>query len=475
MKSRKVNLLVFFLFVVLTLLMTYPTVFKMGSGVRDLGDPLHLTWVMAWNVRAITHLDFQNYFDTNIFFPQKRTLAYSEFLFPQSLVALPVLLVSGNPILAYNFVLLLSFLTSGFGAYLLARYLTSSVSGGIIAGIIYAFSPFMFHHLGHIQILAAGGIPLALLFLHKFFVSEKRKHLYLFTLFFLLQVLANGYYAMYLSLFGGLLIIFYMVAGNKFGDWLFWKKMAIFICIVLAVAGPFFLQYFLLKNEMGFVRSKIEFSAALTSFLAAPPINRIYGPLTVGFLKQEAALFPGVLAFVLASLGLGWSMRRSKNWTPLIRRYTVIYAFMGLLSFLFTFGPNGPYILLFKYVPGFNGLRAASRFHIFVMLSIAVLAAFGIKKVFSFFQHKKKLAVMAVVPLSLLILLEYVSLPLPMETVPVKEDIPEVYKWLKDEKGDFAIAELPLPKTTKDDAEVESPRLFYSTYHWKKLVNGRIY
>jgi len=145
-KSLKVNFLVLILFIVLTLLMTYPTVLKMGSGVRDLGDPFHLTWVMAWNVKAISHLDFQDYFNTNIFFPYKRTLAYSEFLFPQSIVALPVLLLSGNPIFAYNFIFLLSFLTSGFGAYLLARYLTSSTSGGILAGVIYSFSPFMFLH-----------------------------------------------------------------------------------------------------------------------------------------------------------------------------------------------------------------------------------------------------------------------------------------------------------------------------------------
>ncbi|MFC2166961.1 discoidin domain-containing protein [Acidobacteriota bacterium] len=472
MKSQKVNLLVLILFVVLTLLMTYPTVLKMGTSVRDLGDPLLNTWIMAWNAKAITHLDFKDYFNANIFFPHKRTLAYSEFLIPQSLVALPALLVSKNPIFAYNFILLLSFLTSGFGAYLLARYLTSSTSGGIIAGVIYAFSPFMFHQLGHLQVITAGGIPLALLFLHKFFLSERYKHLLLFTLFFLLQILANGYYAMYLSLFAGLYILLYVVTRNKYKDWEFWLKMALFVCIVFAVAGPFFSQYFLLREEMGFVRHGIGSSASLTSFLATAPMNRIYGNLTSVFLKPESALFPGVLAFMLAAVGFIRSRRWNKTWKPLVRKYTIIYSVILFISFLFTFGSKGPYILLFKYVPGFNGLRVASRFHIFVMLSIAVLAAFGIKSILSVSHSKKKFANSAIVLLVMLILLEYLSIPLPMDTVPAKENIPEVYKWLKAEKGDFALLELPLPKLMEERAWIESPRLYYSTYHWKKLVNG---
>ena len=472
MKSQKVNLLVLILFALLTLLMTYPTVLKMGSSVRDLGDPLFSSWVMAWNVKEITHLDFLSYFNANIFFPHKRTLAYSEFLLPQSLAALPALIVSKNPIFAYNFVLLLSFLTSGFGAYLLARYLTSSTFGGILAGIIYAFSPFMFHHLGHMHIISAGGIPLALLFLHKFFLSEKYKHLLLFTLFFLLQVLANGYYALYLTLFVGLYILLYIVSRNKFKDLQFWMKMALFICIVLAVAGPFFRQYILLREEMGFVRQGISNSAILTSFLAVAPMNKIYGNLTSVFLKPEAALFPGAIAFMLAAFGFVRCLRRNKKGMPLVRKYTIIYSMILLFSFLFTFGSKGPYIILFKYVPGFDGLRVASRFHIFVMLSIAVLAAFGIKSILSFFQNKKKLTYFAALPLIMLILLEYLSIPISMETVPVKENIPEVYKWLKAKKDDFSLLELPLPKSKREIAWIESPRLYYSTFHWKKLVNG---
>lgn len=129
-------------------------------------------------------------------------------MFTQSLIALPVLLLIKNPIFAYNFILLFSFITSGFGMYLLASYLTKNTSAGVIAGIIFAFSPFMLAQLSHLHIITAGGIPLAFLFLHKFFEDESYKHLLLFTLFYLLQILANGYFALYLTLFSGLYILY---------------------------------------------------------------------------------------------------------------------------------------------------------------------------------------------------------------------------------------------------------------------------
>ncbi|MFQ6108607.1 MAG: discoidin domain-containing protein [Candidatus Aminicenantales bacterium] len=471
MRRQRASLAVFFLFTFLTLLMTYPAVIHMGSGVKDLGDPLLNSWIISWNAKKILGLDIKDYFDANIFFPHKRTLAYSEHLFTQSLLALPVLIVSRNAILSYNFVLFLSFITTGFGMYLLARHLTSSHWAGLVAGIIFAFSPFLFGHLGHMQIITAGGIPLSFLFLHKFFKHERWRDLLLFTLFFVLQVLANSYYALYLSLFSALYIILYMVTEKKFRDWLFWVKTTVFVLIVVAVAGPFFRQYYLVRKEMGFFR-RITAYASLKSFLAAPPLNRLYGDITAPFLKHEAPLFPGILASVLALSGVVCALLRKRRGKPLVERHILVYSVIGGLAFLFTFGPHGPYILLYKYVPGFDGLRVASRWHIFVMFSMAVLAAFGAKAVWRFLFPKKTLALLAAIAIPLVILIEYLSIPIPVKKVRVKEDVPEVYRWLAEREGDFPFIELPLPEPGERIAKIECPRVYYSTYHWKKMVNG---
>ena len=471
MRSLKIDLIVLGIFVVLTLLMTYPTVFHMGSGVKDLGDPLLNTWIMAWNAQKILNLDIEDYFDANIFYPHKRTLAYSEHLFTQSLIGLPVLLVSQNPVFAYNFCLLFSFFTSGLGMFFLARYLTRSPYSGMVAGIIFAFSPFMFAHLGHLQVITAGGIPMAFLYLHKFLRYEQSKHLLLFSLFFLLQVLANGYYALYLSLFAGLYILVYLITEKRYTALKFWAKITVFVLIVVAVAGPFFRQYFLVRKEMGFARKMGE-HANLTSFLATSPFNRLYGELTSPFLKQEGELFPGILAVVLAVLGFTYMLRNDRKKKSVVKKHGIIYSSILLLSFLFTFGSKGPYILLHKFVPGFDGLRVASRFHIFVMFSLAVLSAFGLKALVSLPFLRTKRASFVAFSLTFLILVEYFSVPVPVRKVRVKEDIPEVYKWLATQKENFAIIELPLPKPGKRVGQIECPRLHFSTYHWKKIVNG---
>lgn len=470
---KKANLISLILFTVLALFMTYPLIFNMGSAVKDVGDPLLNTWIIAWNVQKITTLDFPDIFNGNIFYPHKRTIAFSEFLLTQSLVALPILLASQNPIFAKNFVLLFSFITSGLGMYFLARYLTKNVLGGITAGIIYAFSPFMIDHLSHLQILTAGGMPLALLFLHKFFKSTHYKHLFLFALFFLLQTLANGYYGLYLSLFAGLYILFYLVLGKKFTDGRFWLKMTIFLIIVLTVLGPVILQYLTVRKEMGFIRGIGSYSN-LTSFLATSPQNRIYGDITSRFVRAEGQLFPGIFAFLLAIIGIIYSIREKRRWKKtFMQTPAYFYIIMLLLSFLFTFGTNGPYVLLYKYVPGFKGIRVASRFHILVMFSLAIFAAFGIKAILSSLARmKKRMPSVIFSCIILLILVEYLSIPIPWKSVPAKADIPEVYKWLAKKEGDFAIVELPFPKPKEHTFRKEGPRLYYSTYHWKKLVNG---
>ena len=543
--NYRAHIAVLGLFMVLTIFMTYPQSIKMNSAVRNHGDPLLNTWIIAWDVHKITTGDIKNLFHTNMFYPHQRTLAFSEHLFTQALIGLPMMLFSKNPILTYNFVLLFSFLISGYGMYLLCVHLIQNQFAGIIAGIIFAFSPFMFDHIGHLQLITAGGIPLSFLFLHRFLNHEKRKHLILFSLFFVLQVLANGYYALYLTLFTGLYFLFHMLLRNRFFDYRFLRKVGLFLAIVTVCTGPFFYQYIAMRNEMGFHRN-IEYSADATSYLAANSTNKIYGEITAPFRKQERILFPGLISVVLAAFGLAihiknnyesaaekrkdgikvsislkriidvaicgyllltlyilfsggfkFSIRISATrlTNPAITMFILIglrliiyepfrktvirylkatnghiwiYLIILICSISFCFGDKGPYTLLYEYIPGFKGLRVAPRFHIFAMFSLAVLAAFG----FDYLTNRMKNATKRIVAFlaMVLILIEYVSIPLPVAAIPVKDGIPEVYKWLRSQKEDAVILELPLfigLKTWK-----ESPRVYFSSYHHKKMFNG---
>jgi len=157
------------------------------------------------------------------------------------------------------------------------------------------------------------------------------------------------------------------------------------------------------------------------------------------------------------------------------------YFGMLFLSFVLSLGPiihshgkeifqYSPYFLFYKYFPAFNGLRAPSRFIIMVALSLSVLAGFGMKGILAKRKHASSKVLLTGI-LSILILVEYISVPIPMASVPTGKDIPPVYQWLSKQKGDFPILELPLPYGGQD-VRREALRMYFSTYHWKKLVNG---
>lgn len=534
------QLAVLAVFGVLTIVMTFPIITEMGSAVRDPGDPLFNAWILSWDVEQLKNGNLLGLFDANIFFPNQRTLAYSEHLFPQSLVAAIPLLLTDNPVFAYNVVMLVGFLTSAFGMYLYARYLTGRLTAGVVAGIIYGFSPFMFDHLSHVQIVYAGGIPLVFLFLARFFAHQRWRDLALVGVFSAAQILANGYYAVYLSFFVTLAVAYHILAGGKLRDPRFLVKLAVLGLAIAALTGPFLYQYVAMQHEMGFHRS-VGWKIELTSFLATPRFNRLYGWMSFG--RPEARLFPGLLAIILATLGVSGAVqfrggssqlasrlldralakprtvksvtiaicsvatiaivfgelrtatpnyfhallpfvlllaarcaldpRFRQRWFPPLstpRSFLFLHLFFLCLSFILSFGLsiNGPYSLLYKYVPGFDGLRAAPRIHIMTMLSIAVLAAFGMKVLLA--SPRRWIRGSAAVVLPLVALVEYTSIPVPSVRVPVKNELPAVYRWLAKEGSNSPILELPVPPKYQDLPEIF--RVYCSTLHWRPMING---
>ena len=537
------------LFTGLTIVMTYPLAIKMNTYVTDPGDPLLNTWIISWDIRQLLAGNLYRFFDTNIYYPAEKTLAYSEHLFTQALIGLPIMLATRNPVFTYNFVLLFSFITSGFGMYLFAHQLTKNNWGSIAAGIIYAFSPFMFFHLGHMQIISAGGIPLTFLFLTRFVQDRSYKNLTLFTAFYIFQVLANGYYALYLTLFAGVYLLYFLIRHKKDLDLRVIGRLGIFVLVTVTCTGPFFYQYIAVRKQMGF-RRNIEFGAKLSSYLSTTPTNIPYGKLTRQIQEPERILFPGIVATGFALFGIlsnarkSWKRRNSEKKSeitigipiqkllngiiclyfgliafihftggfdftvrlratsltnPIItlliligirllisnrfriraiksslpmNEYILIFSAFLLCSVLFSFGKSGPYVFLYKYIPGFDGLRVASRFHIMTMLSLSVLASFGIKYTIKHVRVFRSSAYL-ITFIPALILFEYAAFPHPLTKVPVNDKIPAEYKWLASENRDPVILELPLHDSKAGlPYAIEAFRVYYSIYHGRKIVNG---
>jgi len=123
------------IFLALTVVVTYPQVRGLGTSVPYHSDPYFSMWRLGWVAHAI-HTDPRALFEANIFYPAHDTLGYSDaMLLPAAAVA-PLFWAGINPVLIYNLALLGAFALSGYATFLLARVLTGSVTGSIVAGVM---------------------------------------------------------------------------------------------------------------------------------------------------------------------------------------------------------------------------------------------------------------------------------------------------------------------------------------------------
>ena len=154
-------------FAFLTGIMTYPLGIQAWNSIHNYGDPLLNSWTLAWDVHQLTR-DPLGLFQANNFHPYPNTLAYSENLLAIAVLAIPFLLLTGNPVWTHNLFLLFSFVLCGWTAYLLVYDQTRKWIAGIVAGSVYAFAHYRWGHISHLQLLSAQWLPLMMLYLRRF-------------------------------------------------------------------------------------------------------------------------------------------------------------------------------------------------------------------------------------------------------------------------------------------------------------------
>src|SRR5947208_11708815 len=163
----------------------------------DLGDPPSQAWILAWDVHALT-TNPAHLYDATIFYPFRDVLAYQDTLLGLLPLAAPVLLLTGNAVLAYNLMFLLSFALCAWGAYLLARLLVGDTRAAFLAGLVYGFSPYRMVHLYHLNLLSSMWIPFALVCWERVRRGERRYWAGI-GVFVALQALCALYYAAFLA------------------------------------------------------------------------------------------------------------------------------------------------------------------------------------------------------------------------------------------------------------------------------------
>jgi hypothetical protein len=479
------------LFALLSLGMTYPLVLHLGNRIpSDLGDPLYTVWVLAWDFHKLG-AGLTGLWDSNIFYPHHGTLLYADSLLGLAFLAAPLLALGVPLVPAYNILFLLSFFLAGLSMYCLVFHLAKSRAAAVLAGFIFAFFPYRFAHISHLELLYMAWMPFCLLFLHKFFQRPSYKNLFAAAAFFIFQTTSCAYYGVHLAVVVSLFILFFAWRTRLFLKASFWAKMGLFAVCVLAVLGLLFYPYIRVHRQMLFVRSLsiIQFySAQLQHFLAVPPWNAIWGGLTSSLGAQEWQLYPGIIPILLAALLLALRPKSEPMAAETIpgpprvsdKFPLQFYGLMALLAFLLSLGPAiqifdkvilpGPYKLLYSWVPGFQGLRVPSRLSVMMMLALAVLSGFGAAR---WVERTKSSWGKTAVPLVLggLLVADFLSVPIPLAQMDAPGRVPAIYSAVKELPEGAALIELPIPPRGQAKSR-EALYVYYSAYHWKKLVNG---
>ena len=278
----------------------------------DLGDPLLNTAILAWNA---THVPLTGaWWNFPSFAPLSGVTALTEHLLLTYPIASPVVWLTGNPVLAYNIVFLLAMPLNGVAAFALARELTGSSAAAFIAGLAFACAPYQSVHLSHLQHMTSCGMPIALLWLHRYLRSERRLALVWFGAGWLITALANSS-----------LLIFFPVLVLLWGVWFVrpreWRRL-VGPVVAAGVASlplvPLLWGYHVRQATYGFAREYREiqsFSADIVGLLGmyhrAVPWR---GLLPHDF--EEGALFPGLTIVALALVAVAAAIRGGAGLWP---------------------------------------------------------------------------------------------------------------------------------------------------------------
>ncbi len=299
---------------VLACVLTYPYAFKFDHvGRVDTNDGRWSIWVVSWVAHALT-TDPLHVYRANIFYPHDDALAYSEANLAAGAVGVPVWLLTHNPYATHNFVVLVSFILSFVGTYYLCRYLTGSRPAAAVAGVLFAYCPFVFARTAHIQLLLIGGLPFCMLAFHRLIdrITVGRAVALGAILWF--QGLACAYY----GIFGGLAVgaagIVLAITRGRWRDWRYWAGIAGAAVVSIALTVPFFMPYINLQRETGFARSldgARTYSANLAAWAASGSWAHRWWLDAIP--SRSEVLFPGIVTLILGVAGawIGLRARRS--------------------------------------------------------------------------------------------------------------------------------------------------------------------
>lgn len=493
------NLWVFLYYCLVSVFMTWPlTLHLRTSVIGGMGDNIYFVWLIRWYQKVFLEGQGHPFFNPMMNYPQGWNLSTTETSLASALPGVPFSAWLG-PIAGYNIAMLLTFVLSGFFMYLWVRSLTKSNAAALLAGTLYAFSPYHIAHfvVGHLNLCGIEWFPLYFWGLHNLLNSKKKFDLksVLLTGLPLGLIAFTSMYYLYMTLIFSLIFVAgylcftrFSVFRNKF----FWIEAA----SAIALCVPF--VYFALRPFINLAQSgtlvsrSIEYasmySASPTDFFLPSSDHFLLGALFSKWfdrsLWNESSLYIGLIALVFAVVaitGQKKSQHRWFIWTALIvivasfilalginlhwNNQAVVWQIPDFLQGLFKKSETLIYLpsaWLFNHLPFFDKMRSIMRFGFFVLLFMPILAGIGFARI----QQKLKTKAQVFFTLGILLLALFDFYPGSYAASLTQPQPRAVDLWLSDQPGQGAVVQMPF------SASSDQAQIYYTLFHQKPYIGG---
>ncbi|HYC23892.1 MAG TPA: hypothetical protein VEI94_14370 [Candidatus Bathyarchaeia archaeon] len=422
----------------------------------SLGDFYLIVWALAWDSHALVTAPWR-LFHANIFYPSDMSLAYSEHFFGYVPIFAPTYLATGNPILATNLLIFLSYPLCAGAMYCLVRRWTGRPAA-VASAFFFAFCGWRYLHVAHLHMLGVQYFPLCILFTERWLEGGRAADAVWLGASLVLQMLSSIYLAYALLLLYAPYLALALWLWRRSLD----RRRLIGVGVACGAAAVvtvlFSLPYWKLRS-LGVVP---DYAADMPPFSLLPSVTargaRDYlqsqGVGTIGYLLALIAILPP------------WSRRR---WPVFIGVMAVV---LGMVAAL---GPRilarggsiwSPYSLLVDWVPGFSAVREPGRFVVTAQFGFALLAGLGIARLVDLCGSALGWPA-AAIAIGAALWLQPPLPALPLRQEITRADLPPAYRWLAQNGAGRALLEFPA-----GDFVVAAQRMYLSTFHWLPIVEG---
>jgi len=380
----------------LAVLLTWPTLrYPMHTVPQDIWDPSRQAWQVSWAGHVLI-TEPARLWQSNAFFPERYSFAFGSSLLGYA----PAGMLGEGPfaaVLRYNILFVLAHALLAVGGYALVRQLGAGRTGAVVGAVAFAYAPWRLAQEGHLDIVSAGGIPLALAMLARghgwslrYGFRPGRRHAgwaaagwvvatWQISLGFSLG-LPFAYVLGGLIVVVGCAVLVRRLRRRSPVPVLGWRLLVTDLlgALIVAGVGALIAVPYLRVPDTGPAGTEIGFfSPPVRSLLIGPAESRIWGaPHAVArdslVWPAEMTLLPGFVLYALALVGLVFSVWRM--WQRLLLLAAVLVSAVFTLGTTF-FEGRWTYLPLFGHLPASFGVRIPGRLMVWVTLFLVILAA----------------------------------------------------------------------------------------------------